>query len=345
MSQSINTTAEKPSLKTLLSPLEGGLRRVKDSLKAIIPPTSEMLEETVRHSLNSGGKFMRPAIALLCGGATGDVNEHHVEVAAVSEMIHIATLLHDDVLDEADMRRGKETVRNQHGNKVSILSGDFLLAQASLKLSKLGNTRLVAIYAQVLADLCDGEVIQMNNSYHLETPIETLWEQYFRKTYCKTASLFAAACESAAVINQLPEAQIQQLRDYGCHVGNAFQMIDDLLDYTSTAEKMGKPVLDDLRNGHLNAPILLALNDNSPLSQDQQVVLRNLITQVFEEPDNNSHREQILVLLSDNGILEAAKIQADEHVEKAKSALSFISDNPDKTRLSELADFICQRDF
>ena len=278
--------------------VQADLEAVKHSLTGVIPPESQVLAGTVAQSLDSGGKYLRPVVTLLAGkslSAASDDKEGQrdyklTETAAVSEMIHIATLLHDDVLDESDLRRGKPTVRSLLGNKISVLSGDYLLAQASLKLSKLGSTRLVAIYAQVLADLCDGEVTQMTGSFALDIlnegslnspqDLESAWASYYHKTHCKTASLFAAGCEAAGVVNDLPEDQIQSLRAYGRNFGIVFQMVDDLLDYTSSAEEMGKPVLDDLRNGIINAPVLLALQSKK-LSAQEHAEFRKQIKTIF----------------------------------------------------------------
>ena len=172
-----------------------------------------------------------------------------------------ATLFHDDVIDASELRRDKKTVRAQFGEtKISVLSGDYLLAQASVKLSRLRNSRLVSIFAHVLADL----MRRGSGTDPARFTIESL-DSYYKKTICKTASLFSAGCESAGVINRLPEERIQAMKTYGRNFGIAFQIMDDLLDYTATEAEMGKPVLDDLRNGLTNAPILLGTENPATL--------------------------------------------------------------------------------
>lgn len=335
---SLLSPAVQQAFDLILAPLNS----VKDSLKAIIPPQSAVLAETVEYSLLSGGKYLRPVVTLLCAQASQNQTpvqvQQAVEASAVAEMIHVATLLHDDVIDGSELRRGRKTVRAQWGNKISILSGDYLLAQASVKLAKLGNPRLVSIFAHVLADLCDGEVEQMNSSYHLDSS----WDSYYRKTMCKTASLFSAGCESAGVINGLPEEQIQALKSYGHHFGIAFQVADDLLDYTATEAEMGKPVLDDLRNGLLTAPILLAL-ESEKLSGQAQAELKQLTTQLFEAPSDETLIQKIQQYLTQSEAVSGTQQLADQYVAKAKQSLDFLPDSPAKTALINLAEFIPQR--
>lgn len=330
-----------PSIQEVFSLVVEPLHAVKDSLLAIIPPDSVVLAETVQYSLTGGGKYLRPVVSLLTGAATGPQSEeqqrHTVEVAAVAEMIHVATLLHDDVIDASELRRGKKTVRSKWGNKVSVLSGDYLLAQASLKLSYLGNVRLVSIFSHVLADLCDGEVEQMHTSYSLNPS----WESYHKKTIGKTASLFSAGCESAGVINQLPEEQIQALKTYGRNFGIAFQIVDDLLDYTATEAEMGKPVLDDLRNGLLTAPILLAL-ESEKLTEPERKTLKHSVETLFTEPS-----EEIIAtiqeLLAQCQAVEDTRKLAHQYVAEAKQALHFVANGPEKQALLSLVDYVIER--
>ena len=335
---SVLSPAIQDAFELVMTPLGD----VKDSLKAIIPPDSAVLAETVEHSLVGGGKYLRPVVTLLSGQASHAQSEaevhHTVEVAAVAEMIHVATLLHDDVIDGSELRRGKKTVRAQWGNKISVLSGDYLLAQASVKLAKLGNPRLVSIFAHVLADLCDGEVEQMHTSYQ----IEASWDSYYKKTVCKTASLFSAGCESAGVINGLPEEHIQALKTYGHNFGIAFQMVDDLLDYTATEQEMGKPVLDDLRNGLLTAPILLAL-ESVTLSEAERADLRKCVAALFESPTDERLIERVQAYLTQTEAIVETRCLANRYVAQAKDALVFMSASPAKMALISLVDLILER--
>jgi all-trans-nonaprenyl-diphosphate synthase len=249
----------------------GVVSRLKAAILNIVSPEVSALASCLEHSLGSAGKLLRPSMTilfmLLClreDPAMAGVSDEALldklmardfEAASVSELIHVATLLHDDVLDQSDLRRNVPTVRALWGNHLSILSGDYLLAQASMKLAKLGNIELVAIYSQVLGDLCEGEVRQMQ----AQGSTSFRWEDYLRKTHLKTGALFAAACEAAAIL-YAPEKRAA-CRHYGEQFGLLFQLRDDLLDLVADQAETGKPVLDDLRNGLLNAPVWLVLQD------------------------------------------------------------------------------------
>jgi geranylgeranyl pyrophosphate synthase len=309
-------------------------------------PDSEVLAETVRQSLTGGGKYLRPAVTLLAGGATSRQSETRyphalVEVAAVAEMIHVATLLHDDVIDHSDLRRGRKTVRAEWGDKIAVLSGDYLLAQASVKLAALDKPRLVTVFALVLADLCEGEVEQMRASYCLDGDSRMQWDSYYRKTLRKTASLFSAGCESAGVVNGLPEEDVQSLKRYGRSLGTAFQIMDDLLDYTATESDLGKPVLDDLCNGLLNAPILLAL-DSEKLSGSERDALRTAVEALFQNPDLLLI-ERIQALLARCDALEETRTLARRHIGEAKDALAFLLPSVERDALLTLADYVIER--
>lgn len=322
------------------------LQAVRESLRNVARPDSEVLAETVRQSLTGGGKYLRPAVTLLVGGATDtQARERYssalVEVAAVAEMIHVATLLHDDVIDRSDLRRGRKTVRAEWGDKIAVLSGDYLLAQASVKLAALDKPRLVTIFALVLADLCEGEVEQMRASYILDSDSQAQWDSYYRKTLRKTASLFSAGCESAGVVNGLPEERVQLLKRYGCSLGTAFQIMDDLLDYTATETDLGKPVLDDLCNGLLNAPILIALSSEK-LAGAERKSLHSLVESLFKNPDPLLIG-QIQELLTRCDALTETRDLARRHIAEAKDALAFLPPSIERDALFTLADYVIER--
>lgn len=345
---SVSTTSPKlksqplpPDVLAIYDPVQSYLKEVKTSLTSIIMPDIEVLAQTIAYSLNNTGKMLRPLLSLLLSAASNPkqplIEHRHIETAAVAELIHVATLLHDDVLDRADLRRGQPTIRAEWGNKMSILSGDYLLAQASLKLSLLNECRLVSIFAVVLSDLCQGEVKQLQSGYQVDVD----WTMYFRKSRCKTASLFAACGEAAGVNNGLPEDQIQSLKSFGDHFGVAFQIVDDLLDYTSDEATMGKPVLDDLRNGLMNAPILIAfdrLADN-PKAYD---ALRQACQQLFDDQDV-SVMPAIQQALEDTQALVATQELAQSYVEQALEALAFLPDSLYKTALTGLVHYCINR--
>lgn len=348
-----------PSIHALYAPVALPLERMKESLGQIVPPDSQLLAQTIAYALTSGGKYLRPVLTLLCGFASRNGRPYSpdlgldplVEVAAVSEMIHIATLLHDDVLDDASIRRGKKTVSSHWGNTISILSGDYLLAQASLKLANIGNIRLVGIYSQVLSDLCDGEVEQIRASYQwdVDSP-EVCWESYFHKTFCKTASLFEAGCASAGILNGLSEDKIDSLKLFGRNIGIAFQVMDDLLDYTSTTEDLGKPVLDDLKNGLLNAPMLILLDSlkaENPAGETLTDLIRSIHC-LFEAKTNNGHaveraEQDIRHWVQAMGAIEKTRALAQDYIRKAVDAIAFLPESAEKASLLGLAQYVIAR--
>ena len=299
--------------------VEADLERVKASLKAIITPKTATLKETLGFSLDTTGKLLRPVLSLLVANSFGPVSNAQIEVAAVTEMIHLATLLHDDVLDESDLRRGKPTVRAKWSNTLAILSGDYLLAVASHKLAQLNNCGLVALYAQVLCDLCDGEVIQSDGAFSLDLAnLEALWQAYLDKTTCKTASLFSAACKGAAMAAEnSDEKQIEAAGQFGHHFGLAFQLMDDVLDMTQDAATLGKPAFGDLAQGLLTAPILLGLQSEA-LSDADRAAFCTTIEAYFN--DATKMNEVLLWLEKSNG-LNLARQQVRYHAKQAASNL------------------------
>lgn len=355
------------TLLEVFAPIQQHLEHVKAAFQAIVPPQSQWLAESLSYSLSTSGKFVRPALGLFIARALNNdngVHTAHTKTMAVAEMIHVATLLHDDVLDDADLRRGQPTVRQQWGNTVSILSGDYLLAQASRTLSRLGFIRLVGIYSDVLADLCDGEVEQLRTQYLPEassnrlsetlnpTLIQVNWESYYQKTMCKTASLFGAVTESSAYLCQRPESDIQACRQFGLSLGIAFQMADDLLDYTSTADKAGKPVMGDLKQGLLTAPILLAL-ESAQATPKQQEELRRLMHELIQlnqvewvdAAASATVERALMTVLTDLDVFEQTERLAQEHVEKAFAALHRVSELDDSAvvALQQLSNLMVKR--
>jgi geranylgeranyl pyrophosphate synthase len=247
------------------------LAQIQQALLLQLPQQAAWLTQGVHHALAQPGKALRPRLTLLAAQwlhpqatlADADkstppawANDELIALACVPELIHTATLLHDDVLDQADLRRGQPTVRAKWGNQLAILGGDWLLARASQTLATLNHPPLVGLYANVLAQLCEGETLQHMARYQSECPTLPDYEQ---RLAGKTASLFSAACQAPALWLGSGTTATEALAHYGYHLGLAFQWVDDWLDYTGDPAKTGKPVLDDVAQGLLNGPIVLAL--------------------------------------------------------------------------------------
>lgn len=327
------------SFKPLLAPLEQPLQAIRQRLIDLNPPETKPLAESMAYTLETPGKLMRPALTLLCYQVLTQQEDcpHPVlETATVSELIHVATLLHDDVLDESDTRRGRATVRQKFGNTLAILGGDWLLAQASIKLSELGHLKLVKLYAEVLASLCNGEVEQLRGSYTLE---QSNWDQYWTKSRGKTACLFAAGCKSAAYLAEQDEATQEAFSLFGEKLGLAFQLVDDSLDYEASVQQLGKPALADLQQGLLNAPVLLAL-ESKHLSNEQRAELRLALEAGFAADDPKA-REKALKpvqgLLEQAQALEATRQLASQLLEEGLEQLASVPHSPFKERLQTLA--------
>ena len=366
------STLDMPNTLTdCYQPISADLVLVQQQLVLLLPPDSEWMIDALAHVLGGGGKLMRPALMLLASAAsqqtTGPLTPEYHQVAAVTEMIHVATLLHDDVLDDAPLRRGKPTVNTVWGNTVSVLSGDFLLARASRMLADVGRIELVALYSDVLGDLCDGEVEQLRTRFNLPSAD---WETYYRKSICKTATLFRAGCRSAGILNGLDDATIEALSEFGKHLGIAFQVVDDMLDYTASEASMGKPVFDDLKNGLVNAPMLLAL-ESPRLSAAEQATLRELIQSLFDtlapvhplarlkEDDecrasspaspqeglkwSDRDHERVKALMVKADALNETCLLADRLIQQAVGYLAPLPEGPAKQSLWMLANLVVQR--
>lgn len=338
----VNSSSAKSSpdrLKlNLFKSIQAELAQLESHLTDEIPKLSGPLCDMLRFILNSKGKRLRPALALLSGKLTSpnkQLQPKHFKLASLTELIHSASLVHDDVIDDADSRRGQETSHLKWGGKIAVIIGDFLFAQASVKLGELENTRIVKIYADVLASLCIGEITQAQHRFDLNN---LNWQNYLDKSYSKTASLFAAATQSAAILNEQNETVVNNLFEYGKNLGLAFQIIDDLIDFTSSAEELGKPAMGDLLQGILTAPVLYALEDNN--CKDN---LKELIVSRFHE--DASSLEKAKDLIEASGAYDKTFKLAESYAAKALNAISDFPESNVKTDLKDLVDFVLQRNF
>jgi all-trans-nonaprenyl-diphosphate synthase len=330
--QNTDNTLYKPAL---FGSVAAQLQEVERSLTQDLPAACGPLADIVRFIMLNGGKRLRPALTLLSGCLTSpslSLSPKHYILAQLTELIHTASLVHDDLLDEADSRRGQESCHMKWGSKVAVIMGDFLFAQASVRLGELNNTEIVKIYAKVLADLCTGEVVQAQHRFNLET---LTWQAYLNKSVSKTASLFAAATMSAAILNEQPAEIVQALFLYGQNLGIAFQIVDDLLDFTSTTEALGKPALGDLAQGVFTAPVLYALEDTLV-----SVGLKELIYTRFTEKETLLKAKE---LISSAGVLAKTHELANTYVLKAIQCLAPFEDNPFKKDLLLLGDYVLAR--
>ncbi len=290
-----------------------------------------LINQIGHYIVNSGGKRLRPMIVLLSALAVGYQGRSHVNLAAIIEFIHTATLLHDDVVDGSDMRRSNETVNNLWGNAASVLVGDFLYSRSFEMMVEIQNLRVMDVLSHATNRIAEGEVLQLLNC----NDPDTTEEQYLEVITRKTATLFEAGTRLAAIVAERPEYEEQALADYGLHLGMAFQMIDDALDYGSSDEDIGKNLGDDLAEGKPTLPLIRAIETGN---KKQQKLLRTAI----EKGGADMAGEVMAAIESTDAIAYTAR-RAGEEAALAKKALEALPPSAFNSALAALADFSVQR--
>ncbi|WP_100643726.1 octaprenyl diphosphate synthase [Alteromonas facilis] len=283
--------------------------------------------------VNSGGKRLRPLLTVISARALNIKDDSHVALAAIIEFIHTATLLHDDVVDESTMRRGRETANELFGNQASVLVGDFLYSRAFQMMVSLQRMRVMDILSDATNRIAQGEVMQLMNC----NDPDTTEERYLDVIYSKTARLFEAATQLAAVLTEQSDAIEQAMQNYGRHLGTAFQLIDDVLDYDADAATMGKNVGDDLAEGKPTLPLLYAMWN---AQTDDAALIRSAI----EKGDGMQSFDHILAVIKNTGALEYTRKLAEKEADAAIQALSVIPHSDYKNALIALAHTAVERD-
>lgn len=281
--------------------------------------------------ISGGGKRIRPMIAVLAARALDYQGHGHITVAALIEFIHTATLLHDDVVDESDLRRGKATANAAFGNAASVLVGDFIYTRAFQMMTSLDSMRILQLMASATNVIAEGEVQQLMNC----NDPDISEDNYMQVIYSKTARLFEAAAQSSAILAGASEQQELAMQDYGRYLGTAFQLIDDLLDY-SAGNELGKNLGDDLNEGKPTLPLLHAMHNGTP---EQAAMIRKAI----EEGNGRDLLDPVLAAMQACGSLAYTQQRAEEEADKAIQALSFIPDSPYREALIGLAHLAVHR--
>ncbi len=300
---------------------------IQDSLKSDVV----LINQLNLYIINNGGKRLRPMLALLSARACGYKKRQHVDIAAIIEFIHTATLLHDDVVDESDMRRGKDTANNIWGNQAAVLVGDFLYSRSFEMMVDVGQLPVMQVLAQATNVIAEGEVLQLLNC----NDADTTEKRYLDVIYSKTAKLFEAACRLGAILAEREEAEIQSMANYGMHLGTAFQIVDDILDYSASADEMGKNVGDDLAEGKPTLPLIIALQRSEG---DDALMIREAI-----EQGGLDRIDEIIEIINKTGSLEYSQGTAEKEIALAVESLSSFPDSLEKTALTELAWFSIRR--
>ena len=292
----------------------------------------DMVENVGQYIVDAGGKRLRPLLALLAAASLGDVTEKHIKFAAVIEFIHTATLLHDDVVDISTLRRGRPTANSDFGNAPSVLVGDFLYTRAFQLMVQLDDMRVLKLMADVTNLIAEGEVMQLVRAGDPDTSRE----QYFDVITRKTAILFAAACEGAAMLSGENDETLKRMHDIGLNLGIAFQLIDDVLDYEGDPETTGKNVGDDLNEGKPTLPLIHAMQHASP--DDAALIATALRTKTAE------NLIEIVALAANTGGLAETRSAAEAHCDLVNDALATLAPSAAKTSLETLATFSLSRE-
>jgi octaprenyl-diphosphate synthase len=292
-----------------------------------------MIPEVANHLISSGGKRLRPMLTLAMADLTGYSGDGHVKLAAAVEFMHTATLLHDDVVDESEMRRGKLAARMLWGNEASVLVGDFLLGQAFKMMVEVGSMRALEILSTAAAVIAEGEVMQLGAAKNTATTED----EYLAVIRAKTAELFAAACEVGPVLTNRPKAEAAACRSFGMNLGIAFQLVDDALDYGGKAAKLGKNVGDDFREGKITLPVVLSFRRGS--ESERSFWIRTLERGKFTDSD----LETAIGLMTKHRALEDTIKRAQHYGAIARDALALFPDSEMKQALEEAVEFCTAR--
>jgi octaprenyl-diphosphate synthase len=292
-----------------------------------------LINQLGQYIINSGGKRLRPALLLLSARAFGYAGTQHVVLAGIVEFIHTATLLHDDVVDASALRRGQETANAIWGNEASVLVGDFLYSRAFEMMVDVGSIRVMEILAHATNMIAEGEVLQLLNCRNADTNEES----YLQVIRYKTAKLFEAAAQLGAVLNKQPVLVEQAMAHYGMHLGTAFQLVDDVLDYSASADEIGKNIGDDLAEGKPTLPLIYAMRTGTA---EQTALIRHAI-----ETGGLENIDAVSAAIESTGAIAYTARSAASEADKAKQALAHLPPSPYRDALHALAEFSVNRSY
>lgn len=317
-------------LSKIYESIQEDLAKVKDNLRSIIKVDFPWLSEQLGYVVRGGGKGLRPALTLLAGKFYHYNLKYLLPMAASVELMHTATLVHDDAIDKSVARRGKPTIYKMWGEEPAVLLGDYLFAKAGEFVSDTQSPRVIKLFSQTLATISSGELSQFFGAFKLEQTRQ----HYFQRISSKTASLFSLATESGAILSGAPEKSVKALKEYGDDLGIAFQIVDDILDFTSNEEELGKPVGSDLSQGTLTLPAMLVL---------ERYPEDNPVKRLFENKDKQENIKQSIELIRNSSVIEECYTVASEYCAKACQNLSLLPENSSRQALSALADYVIKR--
>jgi len=313
--------------------VEADLTAVNEEILTRMRSEVELIPELADYLISSGGKRLRPMLTLAAAKLCGFDGRSHIALAAAVEFIHTATLLHDDVVDGSELRRGKQAANLVYGNQASVLVGDFLFSRSFQLMVTSGHLRVLDILSNAAAVIAEGEVLQLATANNTATTEDT----YLEVIQAKTAALFAAATQVGAVVAARPDAEEEALESYGRNLGIAFQLVDDALDYSGNQAKLGKSVGDDFREGKITLPVVLAFRRGS----DDERAFWKRTMEKMEQTD--ADLEEAMKLLEKHGTVDATIERARHYGAIAKDALAIFPESETREILQELVEFVISR--
>jgi octaprenyl-diphosphate synthase len=327
-------SAQRPmDLTRIQTYVAGDMRAVNALIHRRLRSDVNLINQLSFYIVNSGGKRLRPMLVLMSARALGYEGGHHIDLSAVVEFIHTATLLHDDVVDASELRRGRETANAVWGNEASVLVGDFLYSRAFEMMVEVGSMRVMEIMSRATNVIAEGEVLQLLNS----NDADTTEASYLNVIRCKTAKLFEAAAQIGAVLTGCRPREEQAMAAYGMHLGAAFQLIDDVLDYSASSDHIGKNIGDDLASGKPTLPLIHAMREGTPA---QVALIRAAI-----ENGGRDDIARVLEAVESTDALAYTARSAQEEARKAAESLDPIPASPYKDALYALAEFSVNRSY
>jgi geranylgeranyl pyrophosphate synthase len=312
-------------INSILAPIQSDLQKVETRLRESIRLEYAPLTSVFETLIESGGKRIRPALVILSAKFHPADQDKILTLAVATELVHAATLIHDDLIDKSPLRRGSPTINSRWSGTATVLAGDFLLARAADIAASIENFRVMRVFARTLMTICEGEIRQDFAGKH--------WppnrEEYYRHIESKTASLFTACTEGGAILSDAPEEEIAAMKTYGHNLGMAFQVVDDILDFTADERELGKPVGGDLREGTFTLPVFYYIEQNTRAAKISDFLSEDM--------------DQLVNAIRKSPAIETSKAEARRFAQTAQDALAILPDNEYRRALIELATYVVDR--
>jgi heptaprenyl diphosphate synthase len=319
------------NIKLIYARLKADIDLIEKELEQAVGSSSAILEEASVHLLQAGGKRIRP-VMLLLGAKFGDYDIHRVKYAAASlELIHMASLVHDDVIDDAVIRRGKHTVKAEWDNRIAMYAGDYIFAAALDSMTKIDDVEAHRILSYTMTELCIGEIVQIQDKYRFDQHLR----DYLRRIKRKTAILIAASCQLGAISAGAPASVHRKLYEFGYNVGMSFQITDDILDFTASEKELGKPAGGDLLQGNITLPVLYAMQDSE---------MRTRISAVHAH-SSREEIDDIIALLKSSDVIEQSHALSKRYLDRALAILTELPPGRHRNSLRDIAHFIGKRKY